>query len=310
MCVIIHKKKKTNIGIDDLKLAWDNNPHGAGFSIFLGDRIDTKKGFMKFEDLIKALKEYEFNSHELILHFRIATHGAVNPENCHPFICHDTKSVFYHNGIVSGFGHKNLSDTKHFFESVLLKLEPKERNIILETYSGSNKFIFIDNNGKINKFGNFEKWKGLYCSNLLHTIDSSYFFKGNRTIVDSCRNVPYYEGIDEGYYDADGNYYSNSNYSKRYVPKKASNLAKVYDSQSFIEEDEQEEEFFELDDDEIHILSEELEDLYIEYRQLEGNQLEQSDIASNIYHRIAKIENTLLDSGVVLDNPLTLETVS
>ena len=117
MCVLIHKSAGTVLeSKDDLELAFLVNPHGAGFAWKEDGKVYVKKGFFTFESLWSEWQN--IGDKEAMLHFRSASQGTVNRENCHPFIV-DGVGVVGHNGHFNGFGTKTVSDTRDWIDSVL-----------------------------------------------------------------------------------------------------------------------------------------------------------------------------------------------
>lgn len=88
MCVICRKpygKKMPDAKtIIDM---WTSNPHGAGIMWRDGDKTRYVKGFIDKGAFMKFVDENHdmLEDTECAMHFRIATHGGVNPENTHPF---------------------------------------------------------------------------------------------------------------------------------------------------------------------------------------------------------------------------------
>ena len=92
MCVIATKSKGINqINWEYLKNCFKHNNDGAGYMYTCQKLpyVQIKKGFMKWGDFEKALKadikKYGLNNLDLVLHFRIGTHGTNSKENTHPF---------------------------------------------------------------------------------------------------------------------------------------------------------------------------------------------------------------------------------
>ena len=82
MCVIIAKKQDNfNIPTKEYLLkAWSHNRDGAGYAFTTNEGISiVRKGFMHFEDFYKDFtelnKKYNFSDKNLVIHFRIGTHG-------------------------------------------------------------------------------------------------------------------------------------------------------------------------------------------------------------------------------------------
>ena len=88
MCVICRKPfgKKLPDAKTILDM-WADNPHGAGIMWRDGNKTRYVKGFMDKDAFMKFVDDNHdmLESTECAMHFRIATHGGVNPENTHPF---------------------------------------------------------------------------------------------------------------------------------------------------------------------------------------------------------------------------------
>jgi predicted RNA-binding Zn-ribbon protein involved in translation (DUF1610 family) len=108
---------------------WENNPDGAGF-VFprRNGELELVKGLMKWKEFKKAWKRLRSDllGKPVVLHFRVATHGAVNPNNTHPFWVVPEKCAVAHNGILSGTGAVSgtgeKTDTQIFTEEYLAPL--------------------------------------------------------------------------------------------------------------------------------------------------------------------------------------------
>lgn len=150
MCIAIFKPKDKIISEEILKTCSENNPDGMGFAYIDNDTLYIKK-YMKFNDFIKDYKEVETKSNMLI-HFRIATHGTVELDNCHPFFLNHRMALI-HNGIISGYGDKKeKSDTRDFIDRVIgniswkLMKNPSYRELISKAI-GYSKLAILDITG-------------------------------------------------------------------------------------------------------------------------------------------------------------------
>ena len=120
----------------------------------MGDSIVTDCGLGTFEEFRSAFHPYA--DKQAIIHFRWATHGKKNTDNCHPFMVADNLAVI-HNGIVSIKCELNeaMSDTWHFNELVLKPMHERDpefynrTDVIFsqELAHDSSKFVFLRADG-------------------------------------------------------------------------------------------------------------------------------------------------------------------
>ena len=122
MCLLTFMPKNVNLDYERALVSAKANPDGFGFAIHAGIAIikdhdmDFEKLWMRWSDLRTMYKG------PAMFHFRIATHGYVDINNCHPFDVGDNpKSVIGHNGILPLTMpiNEKRSDTKLFAEIVL-----------------------------------------------------------------------------------------------------------------------------------------------------------------------------------------------
>ena len=154
MCIAILNKKGATLKRELLKNCWDNNGDGAGLLY-----IDNKKQMNTFKELKSFdvfYQEYtrvkkSYGKRNIVLHFRISTHGKVDETNCHPFLVSDDLG-FVHNGMIYDVPtSKDYSDTYMFNETVLKNFtEGFEYNEImldmLETFVVGSKLVFLNTN--------------------------------------------------------------------------------------------------------------------------------------------------------------------
>lgn len=173
MCIIIFKEKGLDIDAETFQQAWRENPHGAGFAYWQeladesgGPSWRVSKGHMSLKAFLEAFEPHR--AADCVIHFRIATHGHVTPENTHPFGGPDTPTLF-HNGVLYGWGDEKLSDTDHFYQSVLKHLPLDSARVelleVLADATGS-KFILLEEDGEMTPIGKFHDYQGLLCSNM------------------------------------------------------------------------------------------------------------------------------------------------
>ena len=167
MCVILYKDKKTSLDFETVRLAYDTNPDGVGVAINDGTTWTIKKYMYPSKQQLKTLCN-NLKDKEAILHFRIATSGGINLENCQPFLFDDDQRVLFHNGVVYSLNgiSSYKSDTRLLID--ILEKEKEDINNLLFNISekSSNKFVLIDANNNVQFYGEFKQYKGLLCSNL------------------------------------------------------------------------------------------------------------------------------------------------
>lgn len=122
MCLLTFMPKGETISYENARRGAISNPDGFGFAIHTSTAILTDHD-MNFEKLwTRFTVARKVQDGPALLHFRIATHGEVNTDNCHPFYIGDEEhSVIAHNGIlpIPVPITENRSDTRLFAEIVL-----------------------------------------------------------------------------------------------------------------------------------------------------------------------------------------------
>lgn len=190
MCVIVLKSEDKQFNKQDLKDCFKSNRNGAGFAYPSDGRVEIEKGFFNFKELWKALLPLE--NKPVMLHFRLATSGLTDDENCHPFEVASTVAMA-HNGVLSQFEFdgEHRSDTAVLVEEVLRPVfdrwpkfyrTDEGKNWLEYLAPDWNKLAFINARGDFYKT-NTSAWhnrKGLSYSNLtwLHKqyqVASPYF---------------------------------------------------------------------------------------------------------------------------------------
>lgn len=154
MCIAILNAKGT-LPKQILKNCEENNPDGMGFMYAANGKINIHKqmgGFKSFYKKYVAARN-QHPDKKFVLHFRIATHGKVDLENCHPFSV-NRNLAFVHNGMISidTKATPHLSDT-NVFNRIVLKEMPENfhKNMavqhLIEEYIGHSKLVFLDKHG-------------------------------------------------------------------------------------------------------------------------------------------------------------------
>lgn len=174
-------------------MAWESNPDGAGFAFNTNDgRVRIVKGLMTWKDFYSTFKaysnKYDFYKRGVLIHFRIATHGGVNPECTHPFpLSNDSKMLqktdtmasfaIIHNGKIDltaydTYSKTKMSDTMIFVQKYLTKLasnakwfyNPDNMDLIHELIN--SKMAILNSRGEIRSTEGFTKDKdGNFYSN-------------------------------------------------------------------------------------------------------------------------------------------------
>ena len=157
MCIAILQKAGEQLSEETFYQCWERNPDGAGLMFAKGGEIRIYKeidSVDKFYKTYKRLVKSEAKGRDMVIHFRIATHGSVIKDNCHPFRINE-RIAFVHNGIirnVSTARYIDASDTRVFAKEVLSELpdgfETCQATMrLVEEFIGHSKLILLDNKG-------------------------------------------------------------------------------------------------------------------------------------------------------------------
>jgi glutamine amidotransferase len=118
MCVIAVKPEGVKWpGKQYMRNCFTNNSDGAGVAWADGSGLHVEKGFFAWEALWKKLRQIE--EFPAMLHCRLATHGSISRQNCHPFRL-GNGVVMAHNGIISTaavreiIAENNMTDSEAF----------------------------------------------------------------------------------------------------------------------------------------------------------------------------------------------------
>ena len=148
MCIAILKPKGKKLSKDTLQTCYDNNKDGCGFAFVKDNQVKIFKfnDFEKFYGMYKQIQENDYSN--MLIHFRIATHGGVNFAGTHPHKLNDSMALI-HNGIISSYGSKDVSDTVDFIDKVIGKISKKQwkspafRELVSDAI-GTSKFVILD----------------------------------------------------------------------------------------------------------------------------------------------------------------------
>ena len=152
MCLAIVKPAGKTVPEEHLRNGFDGNPDSAGIAYADNGAIGTVKTF-GIEKLIESYYEYEHLP--MLIHFRLATHGAKDEKNCHPFVFNKGRLAAIHNGIINIQSTKDQSDTSMFIERVLEPVSkrmslwhPSVKFLVEQSIGNYNKIAVMDGNGE------------------------------------------------------------------------------------------------------------------------------------------------------------------
>lgn len=218
MCLLILKPQYIYTGklYEAIENGSHSNPDGCGFALKRkqSDSIMIRKNYDKAITMIDDLKKLNIvYSDELMVHLRLATAGKCDHQNAHPYIlsrsddCIKTTKndkilmpVMGHNGIFSGYGNKEMSDTHHFILKVMC--EPLSLRLLLtnpERFFEHEKIKSIISWSRIAIMYPYmsAKWFGYK-----ETIDGIHFSNGGHGIKASTPSLPpYYDRDNDDDYD-------------------------------------------------------------------------------------------------------------
>jgi hypothetical protein len=148
MCIAI-LNPTNKLSENSIYNSWQNNNQGAGLLWCIDGKLESYKSY-KYKKFLNKYKELRNNPNvgSIVLHFRIATSGFDKYVNLHPFFVNENLG-FVHNGIITGLGDNQFSDTYYFNE--MLKSMPTDflyNSSIVELisgYIGYSKLVFLDN---------------------------------------------------------------------------------------------------------------------------------------------------------------------
>ena len=203
MCILIAKPKNVQMPSEEImQNCWESTPDGAGIAWSDGRKIFLRKGFMKWKDFIKEYRTLNLNDYNAIIHFRIATHGTVNPSNTHPFNVND-RIIGAHNGILPITAEGDWTDSETFFKRIAspilenYKLDSLVFEQAVNSVIGSSKLAFLTDRGQLHTFGKFTLHEGVMYSNQSYAGYGRYGKKSKSRGV-SCYN---YNDYESSYYD-------------------------------------------------------------------------------------------------------------
>lgn len=156
MCIAIINPSNKTLTKETLNNCWLNNDDGAGFLYVQDGKLKAfkeMKNFDRFFNKYISIKNTCPDSN-IVLHFRISTHGVVNKTNCHPFFVNSNLG-FVHNGVIHDVEEDDRFSDTYMFNKTILKNLPNsfEQNktimtLIAEFIGSGSKLAFLDSSNK------------------------------------------------------------------------------------------------------------------------------------------------------------------
>ena len=199
MCIIAAKSKGLELpSYVRLFSMFECNSDGAGFMFNNNGKIIVKKGLMTFNDFVSTLYDYndkyDLTNKDLIMHFRLATHGGLDKGLTHPFsISKDFNNMkkldnvleigVCHNGIYDIDTDEGVSDSMVFIKENILPLYKKDKKfynnseVFSKLYVPFNKLAFLTKDGikLLGKGFIRDEDDGIYYSNMSYSYYDDYF---------------------------------------------------------------------------------------------------------------------------------------
>ena len=155
------------------------NPDGCGFAT-----PETIYKSLRFTAFVKHLCSLSTDT-PAIIHFRLATHGSICRDNCHPFKDARSSISFAHNGVLSIEPVNDLTDSETAFRFYFMPIIAQyglysiEFESVVKSIIGGSKFAFINQEGNLRMFGKFIKQDGCYYSNYsfaeMNSLEIKYY---------------------------------------------------------------------------------------------------------------------------------------
>ena len=231
MCIIIVANKNKKIPNEHIKLASELNCDGFGMSASVNSKLFVYKSIsINSDDIIKLYNSIrQVATGDIVLHFRLATHGDISDRLCHPFYV-NKDLVMFHNGVIrdniSGYNehNKNESDTKAFINNVLKNFKKGFQNneTIMNMISTSvgeyNRLCFLDSTGNTT-YTSSSQWvehNGILYSNPDMFYDGENYRYINPATMEYTTEDFYDDYYDSEYHDEYIEYKDNIDYYKDY----------------------------------------------------------------------------------------------
>lgn len=188
MCIIcVSPRGVSQPTVHEIKTMFRRNPHGAGYMVARGGRVEIHKGFATIASFLAAIASEHFTADDVVVyHFRISTQAGTTPAMTHPFpVTSDERFLqaldvscplaAAHNGIIrscSDPAEKTFSDTAIFIRDYLAPIIKTPSDIsrpsifsFIQESIGYSKMAFLDGAGNVTTVGAFIKDHGRLYSN-------------------------------------------------------------------------------------------------------------------------------------------------
>lgn len=241
MCLIIHKPASAVISRQLADDVFTRNKDGFGLVYHNPENmtVNAVKVLGNRDQIWEVLQAHMH--HELIIHWRMQTHGDVDLTNCHPYeLMPDgpVPSYMMHNGVLStgNAADKTKSDTWHYIRDYLRPLlaqnpelihNPAFHALVGSHIGGSNKFAIMDARGEvsiINRKSGVD-FKGMWFSNTYawNASQFGYYSGTNNFNGGSAQHNNFQRGQNSQLWDDDYTTWWQSQYGGRgYSANKAS----------------------------------------------------------------------------------------
>ncbi len=207
MCVILefNGSKPEHVSGNILKEAEEGNKDGGGIAWIDGDVVRWEKGIHVTADYVKSLIKKEKIKEPFVVHFRIATHGGVNDELCHPFALSpesddlatsgsDKEGVMFHNGVWTNYQDFAMKTLLNRTDTKFLEGGISDSRVMawLVRFYGKGYLSMIDEKVSVltpqglYRYGKgWTEVEGLTCSNdNFDNTWSGYVWKGGKKLSD------------------------------------------------------------------------------------------------------------------------------
>lgn len=189
MCIaILNKRNGGTLSPTTIYNSWENNDMGAGLLWNSEGKLNLFKtyDYDEFYDKYMQLRQDEAVDN-IVLHFRISTSGYKGIHNLHPFMV-NANLGFVHNGVISGLGNQDYSDTYQFND--ILKgfnhdfVSCQTTKAFIEEYIGHSKLVFLRSNGEYDIFNeDLGHWKDdNWYSNDSYKAVNSWVYAGTKKV--------------------------------------------------------------------------------------------------------------------------------